>query len=77
MERIRITSYLLPNLLYWLLCLIQYFVARAWLKQIEGISILFAFMGIGFLVVSVFDFLCTRLFQPDPSKEPSTIDHTA
>ena len=77
MERMRFTSYLLLNLLYWLPCLMQYFLAKAWLRQIEGVSIFFAFMGIGFLVISFFDYLCARLFQSDTSKEPSAIDYTA
>ena len=77
MKRMRITSLLAMNLFYWLFCIGQYFLAKAWLKQIQGISVLFIFMSIGFWVVSLFDSVCHRIFEPDTLKESSSIAHIA
>ena len=64
-------TYLVLNLIFWAFCLVQYLAAKYYLGNIEGISMFFAALAIGFTAVCFFDWICGSLDKsaPEPSDE--------
>lgn len=63
-----IGEYVLLNAVFDAFCLLQLLLVRVFLKETRGLYFFFALLMIGFLLVSVFDYLYDRF---GPADEPA------